>query len=236
MLADSSQNSSSGVLTNGITKDASIKAVVEFISKYFAQFSERVKGETTTSERVLTDKLCKFLNRHASSFPFYFHHENVENTEKGNNPQVDIGTVSRSELLQVEDRAYGEFDSFFSIEAKRLPTPGAKREKEYVIGTDKASGGIERFKKGIHGENLKYAAMIGYIQSEDAPHWFVQVNDWISDLIATVPSEWNDNDKLIELLTDKKGTILSTYTSRNSRVTSSGGIITIFHFWVTLTI
>lgn len=47
---------------------------------------------------------------------------------------MDMGTLSKKEKLIVAYRSYGEFDSFFSIEAKRLPTRGRNREKEYVIG------------------------------------------------------------------------------------------------------
>ena len=42
--------------------------------------------------------------------------------------------IYENENLIIGDRNYGEFDPFFSIEAKRLTNPGHKREKEYVIG------------------------------------------------------------------------------------------------------
>jgi len=190
MLADGSQNISNGQLTHGIELDSSINSVVKFIEVHFAQFREKVTGEITASEKSLTDKLCKYFNRNAGSYPFYFHHENVENPASGISPQTDIGTLSDNEKLVIGDRSYGEFDSFFSIEAKRLPTPGQKREKEYVIGNDRPSGGIERFKKGIHGKNLKYAAIIGYIQEEDMNHWYLKINEWISELITSTPNLW----------------------------------------------
>ena len=122
MLADSSQNISSGMLTEGIELDSSIKSVIEFIEIHFSNFSQKVKGEISSSEKALTDKLCKFLNRNSSTYPFFFHHENVENHASGMSPQTNIGMLSESERLIIGDRSYGEFDSFFSIEAKRLPT------------------------------------------------------------------------------------------------------------------
>ena len=145
MLADVTQNNSSGKLTEGIEIDSSIKSVIEFIEIRFSEFAKKVKGEINSSEKSLTDKLCKYLNRRASAYPFYFQHENVENHLSGNSRQTDIGTLSESEQLIVGDRSYGEFDSFFSMEAKRLPTPGQNREKEYVIGHEKPCGGIERY-------------------------------------------------------------------------------------------
>lgn len=234
MLADSSQNISSGMLTEGIEPDSSIKSVIEFIEIHFANFSQKVKGEIASSEKALTDKLCKFLNRNASTYPFFFHHENVENHASGMSPQTDIGTLSESERLIIGDRSYGEFDSFFSIEAKRLPTSGQNREKEYVIGHDKPCGGIERFKKRIHGKDLKYAAVIGYIQKEDADYWFLQINDWIRELITSTPDLWKEEDKLIKQDIQLKG--LDKFISKNSRLEANRQVdfISLFHFWVNI--
>ncbi|MCT4601344.1 MAG: hypothetical protein N4A59_00395 [Marinifilum sp.] len=235
MLADLPQNNSSGKLTEGIEIDSSIRSVIEFIEIHFADFSTKVKGEISASEKSLTDKLCKHLNRKASAFPFYFQHENVENHASGNSPQTDIGTLSDSEQLIVGDRCYNEFDSFFSMEAKRLPTPGQNREKEYVIGHEKPCGGIERFKKGIHGNNLRFAAIIGYIQKEDVNHWFLKINEWIGELITASPNEWKENDKLIVKEEDNEG--LSKFISSNLRITEDedNKIIDLFHFWINLT-
>ncbi len=235
MLADSSQNNGSGKLTTGIEIDSSIKSVIEFIEIYFGEFSNKMKGEITSSEKSLTDKLCKFLNRQVSAYPFFFHHENVENPDSGRSPQVDIGTLSKSEQLIVGDRSYGEFDSFFSIEAKRLPTPGHKRDREYVIGHDKPCGGIERFKKRIHGDNLRYAAIIGYIQEEDVNHWFLKINNWIGELIVSLPEQWNENDKLVP--NQQVSSDVAKFKSKNSRIdkNESDHIINLFHFWIDLT-
>lgn len=234
MLADASQNISSGMLTEGIEPDSSIKSVVEFIEIHFTKFSKKVKGEITTSEKSLTDKLCKYFNRNAGNYPFYFHHENVENHASGLSPQTDIGTLSKEEKLTVGDRSYGEFDSFFSIEAKRLPTPGQTREKEYVIGKDRPSGGIERFKKRIHGRNLKFASVIGYIQEEDVNHWFLKINDWISELINSNPDLWKEDDKLTKKDTKLNG--LNKFISKNIRPKKNEKeeFITLFHFWIQL--
>tara|TARA_R110002051_G_C8579175_1_gene476969 strand:- start:24 stop:317 length:294 start_codon:yes stop_codon:yes gene_type:complete len=97
MIADAFQNNGSGKLTQGIEQDSTIRSVVQFIEVNFAEFSMKVKGEITTSEKALTDKLCKFLNRKASGFPFFFQHENVESHASGNSPQIDIGYNSPRE-------------------------------------------------------------------------------------------------------------------------------------------
>lgn len=232
MLADTPQNINSGQLTNGVELDSSITSVVEFIEIHFAQFSEKVKGEITANEKSLTDKLCKYFNRNAGNYPFYFHHENIENPSSGRSPQIDIGTLSNNDKIIIGDRSYGEFDSFFSIEAKRLPTPGHKREKEYVIGMDRPCGGIERFKKGIHGKNLKHAAIIGYIQREDSNYWFLKINDWIGELIISTSDLWKEDDKLIKLYSTQQGIDKFVSKAFRSQIDDKEEFIELFHFWI----
>lgn len=235
MLAEDLINISNGKLSSGIETEASITAVVEFIEAHFLDFSEKIKGEITANEKSLTDKLCKYFNRKAGSYPFYFQHENVEDPSTGKSPQTDMGILSREEKISVGDRSYGEFDSFFSIEAKRLPTPGQKREKEYVIGIDKPNGGIERFKRGIHGKNLKYAAIIGYVQKEDFDFWFLQINDWIEELVQSSNGEWLIEDKL-RMPAGNICQQLAKFESDNIRtpVQEESEKIRLFHFWVNL--
>ncbi len=234
MLSDASRNISSGQLTSGIELDSSIKSVIEFIEVYFTEFSQKVKGEITTSEKSLTDRVCKYFNRNAGKYPFYFQHENVEDHTTGKSPQIDIATLSRSEQIIIGDRSYNEFDPFFAIEAKRLPTPGHKREKEYVVGHERQCGGIERFKKEIHGKNLKFAAIIGYIQEKNGNHWFLKINEWIGELITSNPAFWKKDDRLIKQNTKPKG--LDKFISKNFKSDDNGQeeFINLFHFWISL--
>jgi hypothetical protein len=232
MLSDSNQNISNGKLSQGIEIDSSIRCVIDFIESNFIEFSKKIKGEIDANEKALTDKLCKFLNRNANGYPFYFHHENIENHSSGRSPQTDIGTLSENEKIIIGDKSYNEFDSFFSIEAKRLPTPGHNREKEYVIGIEKPNGGIERFKKGIHGNNLKYSAIIGYIQNNDSNHWFLKINEWIRELISSDPNFWKEDDILLPEKTKQEG--INKYHSKNFRtiVDKKEEFIELFHFWI----
>ncbi len=120
------------------------------------------------------------------------------------------------------------------MEAKRLPTPGQNRQKEYVIGYNKPCGGIVRFKKGIHGKGLKFAAIIGYIQEQNSNYWFIQINEWIGELIINLPTFWKKDDKLIQDI--KPMTTLSKFTSKNFRKLDDEpeDYIYIFHFWINL--
>tara|TARA_R110002124_G_scaffold9336_3_gene47834 strand:+ start:303 stop:1031 length:729 start_codon:yes stop_codon:yes gene_type:complete len=235
MLADQVENRINGQLSDGIEVNASIKAVVEFIETHFPDFSEKIKGDITVSEKALTDKLCKYFNRQAGSYPFYFHHENVEDHSSGKSPQTDMGTLSREEQITVEDRVYGEWDSYFSIEAKRLPTLGHNREKEYIIGHDKPNGGMERFKKGIHGKNLKYAAIIAYVQKENFDYWFLQINGWIDDLVKISHGDWTEEDKLIKSGTNSTVKFAKFESDNISLpIAPQKQKTRLFHFWISL--
>ena len=69
------------------------------------------------------------------------------------------------------------YDPFLVFEGKRLPAPVVSREREYVIGGAKKSGGIRRFKLGLHGAQQTTAAMVGYIQKSDPKTCHPEVHD-----------------------------------------------------------
>lgn len=231
MLADNSQNISKGQLTHGIELDSSIKSVVEFIETQLDIFRNKNLGEISTVEDTLNEKLCILLQRNIEARPYFFKSEKIQDFDSGRSAKTDIGVLSIAEQILVLDRKYGENEAFFEIECKRLPTPGHNRKKEYVIGHTKPTGGIERFKKDIHGKNLRYAAIIGYIQKKDANHWYLKINDWVNERITAEPDFWKDDDKL------KKQTRLNgidRFTSKNLRL-KPDRIINLFHFWVDIT-
>lgn len=235
MLADTSQNISSGKLTHGIEIDSSIKSVVEYIQTQLGVFRLKYLGETSAVEDTLNENLFIILQRNIGARPYFFKPEKIQNPDSGRSAKTDMGVLSIEEQIKVLDRAFNENDAFFEIECKRLPTPGQNRKKEYVIGQERPSGGIERFKKKIHGKNLKYAAIIGYIQEEDANHWFLKINDWIGELIASTPDLWKADDKLIKKNTELNG--LDKFISKNfrSEVNGQEDFVNLFHFWISLT-
>ncbi|MBS1577410.1 MAG: hypothetical protein JST09_19085 [Bacteroidetes bacterium] len=235
MLSDSLLHIASGNISAGIQADDSINAVAEFIKRHFAEFAERNKKDVISNEKGLNQKLCIFLNQRIKAEPFFFHHEFMENEASGISPQVDIGTIYKPESVGTFDRQYNNDDSFFSMEAKRLPTVGANREKEYVIGYDSPCGAMERFKKGIHGSRLKYAAIIGYIQNETFDYWFLKINSWIEELaLNNNQILWAGGDKITKENTNSD--VYLELSSINSRITEDKEIdkIKIFHFWINL--
>jgi hypothetical protein len=216
----------------GPGNDESILMVVAFVEKHLAVFSKEQTGATITNEKGLTQEFCIMLNIHTRKHgcPFIFEKEYMEDVEKGDSAQVDIGVI-------IIDTKYQSCrKSFFSMEAKRLDKLSKVREKEYLVGREekgkyKKCGGVERFKEEIHGKGLRYGAMIGYVQKFDFNHWHRTINSWIDALIeGSIPSSvgWSEKDKLLE---EYKSTAAAKFKSENSRITGS---IILFHLWVNL--
>lgn len=234
MLSDIHLTNSGGIISTGIEIDDSVRAVIQFIKKYFTPFAENNKRQVALNEKGLNQRLCIFLNQNINAEPFFFQSEFMENVESGISPQVDIGTLRKENNIGAFERQYND-DSFFSMEAKRLPTTGSNREQEYVTGFDSQCGAIERFKKGIHGSRLKYAAIIGYIQEESFNHWFLKINSWIENLANGEGKDlWNHEDKIEKVTAGNSS--YQELKSLNGRIINGQPAekINIFHFWVNL--
>jgi hypothetical protein len=78
---------------------------------------------------------------------------------------VDLIAAPSDATVWIEGRSYVDFDTLLPIERKRLPTPKDKDrdEREYVIEGQGTTGGMQRFKAGLHGAKHTMAAMIGSI-------------------------------------------------------------------------
>ena len=237
MLADTHKSMASGKI-EGPEIDAPIIAVVDFVERILNTFSDKYADSDIKNEKGLTQKLVLILNFNALQeyYPFWFDKEYMEVPERGNSPQVDIGTITTlQEGIVIGSKTYTD-ESFFSMEAKRLGNLGKKRSKEYLIGRYKNEkyihcGGVERFKQGKHGRNLKYGAIIGYVQEYDFTYWYDHINSWIDDLIQEnlySPVPWLLRDQL------KKDYIRSTTAKFISITSRKNDFITLFHLWARL--
>ena len=238
MLSENINTVGLGHLTLNIETDTSVQGVLACLNLNLPLFAKKQKGEIKMNEDGLTQRLCRFLNRNIGSFPFLFDKEDMENDKKGNSFRVDIGTYSQTETIIVNDREFTADETFFKIEAKRLSKLEKSRKREYVIGREDKdgkyinSGGIERFKKGIHGKNLIHAALIGYVQLYDFTYWHQSINGWILDLSKEKPTFWSDKEMLKN---ESFTTELATYVSYHIR--KQKGIkdeIKLNHFWIDL--
>ena len=127
------------------------------------------------------------------------------------------------------ERLHTIYDPFMVIEAKRLPAPTSDREREYVTGKDKSSGratgGIQRFKLGLHGAGNEIAAIVEYVQKHSVQTWFGQINQWISDLATSNGKDgcvWSNAEKLQELEYDNTR---QTATNLHHGVTNFGNAV-----------
>ncbi|MCP4216944.1 MAG: hypothetical protein GY765_20005 [bacterium] len=236
MLADTGKKEAIGKL-KGPSANRSILMVVAFVEANLEIFAERVSGSAITNEKGLTQKLCILLNKNAGEKPFWFEKEFMEAPEKGDSPAVDIGVISRlDEGIFIHSKWYADDESFFAMEAKRLDIISKAREREYLVGRwendrYRDSGGVERFKKGLHGRNLQYGALIGYVQKFDFDYWYGKINLWLDELSAVTGSpdcQWSGEDKLVEI--HRTGTT-AKFRSTNS---GKGGTMELFHLWVNL--
>lgn len=222
-----------------IEKLVSVKKVVEFLDKNLLGFTQVFKSKTHTSpvnsEDNVSQILCNYLERKARNefFMVQFQYRYFE-----------TGHSSDFGIIEAEDNYPNNVDSaFFVMEAKRLPADRKSREREYVQGEEHSksgkiryTGGVERYKRGIHGRGLPESAMIGYIQDKNnCNHWHQEINKWINDLIKTntaINICWDEDDLLsieADLVTTQR------YSSKNTRTVSSvNDKIKLHHYLINL--
>ncbi len=226
-------------------QNAPVLAVVKFIEENLPEYiNEHLQNPVDISnENGLTQNLVNHLRYLDWNYPFYFDKENMEDESKGNSPTVDLAVYTRKKII-VKTRAYSPKGRFFAVEAKRLGLSG-KREKEYLVGHWEGeeqekyieSGGIERFKKHIHGKRLLHSGMIGYVQKNDFSYWLTKINGWVDEFIQNPQQSlvsWEEGDKLSPEITDHQR--IAKHTSLHSRREDSTELdsITLYHLWVDL--
>lgn len=150
--------------------------------------------------------------------------------------RVDL-SASPVETTAIGARLHTIYDPIMVFECKRLPAPSRDREKEYVTGGKERTGGIQRFKLGLHGADMDMAAMIGYLQERSPNSWHSDINSWITELEGCTSgddSTWSDDDKL-GILSEVKSQGLACCESVHERTNSKyGKYINIYHLWVVM--
>ena len=218
--------------TNVDTERSAVGSLVEFLDERLPQFPQFFKKQTTTkkieAEKKISRELCLFLNdiknpNRISLFHFYPEWDYEKSHRSSDFGVIDVRTYTDSKPTE----------AFFVIEAKRLPTPLTGREREYVEGD---LGGIERYKRGHHGNGLLVSGMIGYIQDKNnCNHWYQEINKWIDNLIKTNTASdifWDNTDLLKK---SKDLTITSKYTSKNTRIVGKKqDFINLYHYLIEL--
>lgn len=218
MIVENFDNNFSVSEKHSFPKKSLLSKVIESIEdtpQYFLQALLQLKGKSL-NEDELTQVFVEQNNAVIceSYLPFL---ANVEYRD------LIFGSKGRPDIYYFPIEKGNISAPLFIMEAKRLPAPEKTREKEYVISSGKKSnGGIERFKKGIHGEGLSEGGMLGYVESGTYEQWKEQINVWIIELVP----EWSEKECLIDL---RK---FSNHSSLKSNVVRKTEPIKLHHFWV----
>jgi len=227
----------SGALEPGLYRPQTwLIALIEFMAAQLPLWRDRADRQAVAAETALTSQLCAHLNSVARKTAGWdilqFRIEEPDTRHPGR--RIDLVPAPAGELLWIGERRYGDFDTLLPIECKRLPTPKARgRDKrEYVRSGVSTTGGLQRFKSGLHGADHDQAAMIGYVQSLTIERWTARVNRWIGALIRLGVPGWEAGDSL-EL---ESRDLVGGAARFRSVHTRDGALapVTVHHLWVEL--
>jgi hypothetical protein len=211
------KNEPDSSLNFSISKGKTISSIFNFLDANLPNFvSDLTSG--LNNEDDVSQECSIFLNRLAGNNLFMFH---FQHKYPGRSRSSDLSVISAQKFTSK--------DPLVVIEAKRLPTPGKNRVREYVQGN---RGAMERFKRGHHGKGLPQAVILGYIQKNNFEYWHKEVCNWIDDLINgnnDSSIHWSKDDLLV--MNSNMGG-MNKYISNNSRIGSTNIIIT--HYWLSL--
>lgn len=203
------------------------------------------------SEKTLAVSLCKRLKALAydKEVLFTFFNEDPDIQKQGRVDDMSVTPSVGMAHLKVGAHYYSCEDQLYIIEAKRLPAPTrvgqADRSREYVVSdwdchnspTKRRTGGIERFKEGLHGGAFVRSAMVAFIQHGTPDSWFVNVNSWIDELVARpIPCHkagWNKDDLLLQASSHSAGNGLSEFESKHLRANGANPL-RLRHYWLML--
>jgi hypothetical protein len=234
MLAENLHNVQSGELAKETHLPATHNLeLIAFIANELPRWRDHPDRPNKENETSLTEHLCDYLNSVANDSTGWSHvqfrTETSDEVQSGR--KIDLTVKPRGCALILEGRRHSQFNSLFPIECKRLPTPQGKDrdEREYVFTKKSTTGGVQRFKFGLHGSTHEFAAMIGYVQEKDFDHWLFAINGWIHDLANETGSQWNDSDLLQRVNQDSTIDVCALY-SNHSRPSLSN--CDLRHLWV----
>jgi hypothetical protein len=227
-----------GEITSGIKPHTFQLAIINFVHQQLPFWRDDPDRSFEQAEKKLNSQLSIFLDSQArNNFSMvFFHHEEPQY----GNRDVDISVLPEENVI-IEAQIYTKYDPVLVIECKRLPARSLDYEKEYVTGTkpNQKSGGIQRFKLGLHGAKHNFVAMIGYVQDRSASHWQGMINRWILELVNNPIGDgcvWTADETLKAFERDTSRGIYS-YRSIHSR---TGDIVNseieLHHLWITMNV
>lgn len=205
----------------------------DFLDNYLSDFPNQLfnvlKG---ANENTISTNLRRHLQYYSriQNYDFDFESESPQKPELAQREKrVDMGVN-----LFVKDRTP---NAIFCIEAKRLPIPSGDRlAQEYICGREgKNEGGIERFKKCLHGKDwngklLPQNGMFGYIEKHDFNHWHTEINNWIGEMAVNNSTEWSNTESLQMISSTKIAKLQSTHTRSSTEPKDKN--VALLHYWI----
>lgn len=221
-----------GQITHGPTTTL-VDRTLDFIRSQLPCWRDDADRPVERAEDNLNLQLCDYLDRSARfSFPeVRFSREEPQTGRRS----VDLAAKPVLRAV-IRGREYTIYQAFLVIEGKRLPAPSTEREREYVSGGERTTGGIQRFKLGVHGAELHVAALVAYVQNGSPNDWCSTVNGWILDLVGTTSDgcTWEAHEVLNLLEQDDELGIIISRSSHGRTGVPSGTTIDMVHFWIAM--
>ncbi len=209
MICNSKKKMSEIEGSNNLVPDGLIQSIKNYISIHIKNFKINYEQISETDiEQSYNNQLSSFFNANLSNEIFQFQHE----YQRENSRKPDIAVLIKELVLK------SDYLSIFDIECKRLNTK-LSHVKQYV---SEETGGIERFKKNLHGTDLSHSAMIAYVETETFDFWFQKINSWIDKEITKDNSFWNETDYLFK----NNNKLYSKHLRHNKTA------IELQHFWI----
>lgn len=218
-----------GRLAKTAVDDTLVDRTIGFIWDSLLPWRDDPEREYVEAEEELNAQFQNFIQVRAGAlFPMvHFQHEQRQAERR----RVDIA-AKPTKATTINGITFTKYQPFLVIEGKRLPAPSKDREQEYVTGGTKRSGGIQRFKLGLHGKEHTTAIILGYVQKQNARHWHSQVNDWIGDLAKSEPQQWAAEEILTAFATSDKGSRARAVSDHARSKAQPIAHIRLFHFWI----
>jgi len=211
----------------------SLYALLDFIASELPLWRDRPeRRQDRNAETDFTSELSSHLSSAAryGGWDFLtFKPEAPDEVVRGR--KIDLAATPCGARVLVGERIYYDLNILLPIECKRLPTPSEKGRdpREYVISSFNTTGGIDRFKVGLHGAAHLLAGMIAYIEEHDCAYWHQAITGWIDELGKT-SSVWSARDHLKAESTNPNARTAS-YASTHTRPNGLPDI-ELRHLWV----
>lgn len=214
-----------GRISRGLTRGTLVEHTISFVRGALAAWRDDPARPPQDAEEALNAQLCKFLNARArTAFPMVaFNHEERQTSRY----RVDLSATP----LEAVVGGGSIYEPVLVLEGKRLPAPSNDREREYLTGLARRSGGIQRFKLALHGSGLERAMIVGYVQGGSVREWVRRLNEWVDDLAASASTEhdaWDATDRLRDF-EEHSG---RTASCRSDHARLGGPRIQLEHAWV----